>query len=258
MKPKILLGAITGALCACGAGPAGAPQTGPDFGDANLPYVDGGTLNVGWPTVDGGYVLGEAGTFANDRFITKLVSVTYGPCAGFGQANLPNVIEGPPIGGGSLEGSLDVLSLGNGGSIVVAFEPNAIIDGPGADFIVFENPFWYGDPQRVYAEPGQVSVSDDGVAWAPFPCTATNASGPPYGMCGGWSPVLSSPSNGISPFDSTSAGGNAFDLHEIGVAHARFIRIVDQGGEPCPASGEGPITNGFDLDAISIVNAEIP
>jgi hypothetical protein len=49
-------------------------------------------------------VSGEAGhPVACDRFIKELVSAVYGPCAGFGQASLPGVIEGPPVGGGNLD-----------------------------------------------------------------------------------------------------------------------------------------------------------
>src|ERR1019366_5543922 len=101
-------------------------------------------IDASWPTVDGAFVVGEAGLVRADRFVTKLVEASYGPCSGFGQGSLPGVILGPPLGGGTSEGSLDVPSLGNGGSLVVSFDPNAIVDGPGIDFIVFENPFWIG------------------------------------------------------------------------------------------------------------------
>jgi hypothetical protein len=149
---------------------------------------------------------------------------------------------------------------------VVTFAPNAIVDGPGPDFIVFENPFRVGgNPNNVFAEPGEVSVSDDGQTWVPFPCTPTyDASAPygtgtvpPYGACAGWGVVYSAPDNGISPFDPTTAGGNAYDLADIGVAHARFVKIVDRTAEACPDAG-GPTTNGFDLDAIAIINAALP
>ena len=33
-----------------------------------------------------------------------------------------------------------VVSLGNGGFVTVAFDRNGIVDGPGVDFTVFENP----------------------------------------------------------------------------------------------------------------------
>jgi hypothetical protein len=202
------------------------------------------------------------------RFITGVVQFSPTGCTGFGASSLPGIVEGPPVGGGSSRGSLDVVSLGSGGSIVVTFAPNAIVDGPGPDFIVFENPFWVGgNSNNIYAEPGEVSVSDDGEVWVPFPCAPTFEAGagygtgtaPPYGSCAGWGVVYSNPQNGISPFDPATAGGDAFDLADIGVKHARFVKIVDRTDEACPDSGSAqPNSNGFDLDAIAIVNAELP
>jgi hypothetical protein len=242
-------------LLGCGSAGGGTGVSPISLGDAAIPFVDAGAGDASWPMTDAGVLVGEAGVVPVDRFVTKLVSVTYGACSGFGQGALPGIIEGPPVGAGTEEGSLNVLSLGNGGEMVVSFAPNAIVDGPGVDFIVFENPFWIGgDPNDPYAEPGQISVSDDGVNWTPFTCDATNASGAPYGSCGGWHPVFSSPANGISPFDPSVSGGDPFDLHDIGVTRATFVKIVDQGGEPCTTA----INNGFDLDAIAIVNAQNP
>jgi hypothetical protein len=202
------------------------------------------------------------------RFVTGVVQFSPTDCSGFGAASLPGIVEGPPVGGGSDHGSLDVVSLGSGGSIEVTFAPNAIVDGPGPDFIVFENPFWIaGNQNDVYAEPGEVSVSDDGKTWVPFPCNPTfdpgasdgTGTAPPYGACAGWGVVYSTPQNGISPFDPAKAGGNAYDLADVGVKHARFVKIVDRTDEACPEAGaQKPNTNGFDLDAIAIVNAELP
>jgi hypothetical protein len=71
-------------------------------------------------------------------------------------------------------------------------------------------------------------------------------------------PVYSKPGNGISPFDPETAGGDAYDLSTIGVTHASFVRIKDiVTSEACPEKN-GPITNGFDLDAIAVVNRELP
>jgi hypothetical protein len=205
---------------------------------------------------DGASDAGPAeGGLAADRFVTGVVSFTPGPCAGFGQSKMPGIVEGPPKGGGASQGSLDVVSLGVGGEIVLSFAPNAIVDGPGVDFIVFENPFDIGgNPDDPYAEPGEVSVSDDGTTWATYPCTATSY---PYGECAGWHPVYSAPGNGISPVDPSTAGGDPFDLADVGLAEARFVRIRDVSGEVCPDAG-GPTADGFDLDAISIVNAQMP
>lgn len=207
-----------------------------------------------WVARDGGFAIPDAGVVRDDRFATRVVSFTPGGCAGFGVDRMPDVVFGPPVGGGELRGSLDVVSLGNGGEIVVSVEPNAIIDGPGADFIVFENPFFIaGNPDSVFAEPGEVSVSDDGVTWKTYPCTA---SAPPYGACAGFHPVYANPTSGISPVDPARAGGDAFDLADVGLARARFVRIRDRTTQACPTGVDAPTMNGFDLDAIAIVNAE--
>lgn len=196
------------------------------------------------------------------RFITEVLSFTQGTCAGYGAGSLPEVVLGPPVGFGTEQGSTDVVSLGGGGSIVVGFGANAIVDGPGVDFIVFENPFLYGDGTR-YAEPGEVAVSDDGVTWTAFPCADATQAEPDGGWgatkCAGINPVYSAPGNGISPFDVAHAGGDAYDLADLGVKHARFVRIRNiVASESCPDAGPKPIKNGFDLDAIALVNAALP
>jgi hypothetical protein len=181
------------------------------------------------------------------RFVTQVVEVCFGADAGFGQDHFPKIVYGPPKGGGAGEGSLDVLSLGEGGEIIVAFHDNAIVDGPGPDFIVFENPFEIsGDPNDIYANPGTVSVSDDGVTWTAFPCAAKHA---PWGQCAGWHPVFANAGmNEINPLDPATAGGDAFDLADIGVTRARFVKITDRADLP----------GDFDLDAVGIVNAACP
>jgi hypothetical protein len=188
---------------------------------------------------------------AGPAFATRVVSFTPGRCAGFGSSEMPGIVLGPPKGAGDAKGSLDVVSLGNGGEIVLSFEPRAIVDGDGADFIVFENAFYpAGDREKPYAEPAEVSVSEDGTTWVSFPCTATAA---PYGACAGWHPVLSSPESGISPTDPSAAGGDAYDLASVGLTTARFVRIKDKTAQRCTSTG--PDTNGFDLDAVALVHA---
>ena len=252
----LCLGAV---LVGCSSGPPATPDGGfisygPDDASGTDAASDAGPDATFYLLPDGGHI-------AADRFVTSVVAFNPGPCSGFGQSSMPGIVEGPPVGGGCCQGSTDVVSLGNGGTIVLSFAPNAIVDGPGPDFIVFENPFEIaGNPNNLYAEPGIVAVSDDGVSWTSFPCTATFES-PPYGLCAGWHPVYSAPGNGLSPIDPTASGGDAFDLADIGVTHARYVKIVDHTvTEACPTdpSQPHPTTNGFDLDAIAIVNAETP
>ena len=267
--PDSLLGQlalVAGVVLSAGCGsPASLSAVDAGGGRADGPSTPGDAGGSG--PVDGSYTIGDT-SVTSSRFVTGVVSFTPTDCAGFGLGSMPGTVEGPPMGGGTDHGSIDVVSFGSGGSIVVSFAPNAIVDGPGPDFIVFENPFWIGgDSTRVYAEPGEVSVSDDGTSWQTFPCTptfdvsATDGTGtePPYGACAGWHVVYSSPSNDISPLDPAKAGGDAFDLADLGVKHARYVRIVDRTVETCPEAGaDKPTTNGFDLDAVAIVNAELP
>jgi hypothetical protein len=155
-------------------------------------------------------------------------------------------VLGPPKGTGSAQGSTtDVASLGNGGSITLAFDENAIVDGQGADFIVFENAFNVsGNPNNPYAELGTVAVSNDGTTWTSFPCTATAY---PYDGCAGWHPVYANAdTNTIDPTDPTVAGGDAFDLAAIGASTARFVRITDR----------ADLATIFDLDAVAIVHGQ--
>lgn len=182
----------------------------------------------------------QSGVCLDTWFATEVLAVEFGPGQSFGRSSMPAVVTGPPKGGGCCKGSLDVVSLGNGGTITLGFE-RAIVDGPGPDFVVFENPFEFGS--QVYAEPATVEVSDDGVAWVGYPCTATE---PPFGTCAGWRPVYLDGVDG--PVDPASSGGDRFDLADLGLASARFVRLTDR-VDVTPADG-----GSFDLDAVGIVH----
>lgn len=178
----------------------------------------------------------------SNPFADKVVSFTPGEYAGFGQDGYPQVVLGPPHGGGSSMGSLDVLSLGQRGEIVLELTDLGVVDGPGVDLLVFENPF--GN----FAETGVVALSEDGLTWHEFPCDATNRAGG-YPGCAGVKHVFSSPDNGLGATDPAVAGGDGFDLATLGVARARFVRIRDSG-----ANSYGLTSGGFDLDAVAVVN----
>lgn len=256
--PVALLVAVGPLACSSEPTPASSADAGPVISLGDAGYLDGAQGDGSKPEVDGGFPGPDGSVLRADRFASKVVSVTYGDCAGYGLTAMPNVVFGPPVGGGSLAGSLDVVSLGFKGEIVLGFDSNAIVDGPGVDFIVFENPFWAGgDMNKPTAELGEVSASDDGVTWKTFPCML--GAGPQYGACAGWRPVYSAPGNGISPVDPKSAGGDTYDLADVGLASARFVRIRDMGSVDCPSNPASKSTTvGFDLDAVAIVNATIP
>lgn len=232
--------------------PPNAPAI--SLGDAG--FVDVADPDASKPRVDGGFVDPDGGVIRADRFVTKVVSFTPGQCAGYGASEMPDIVIGPPVGAGTLKGGLDVVSLGIGGELVVSFEPNAIVDGPGADFIVFENAFFAaGSSTQPAADPGEVSVSEDGIAWKTYECTPGNEA--PYGQCAGWHPVHSAPGNGISPIDPSAAGGEAYDLADLGITRARFVRIKDKSSASCEGQPK-PNNSGFDLDAMAVVHAERP
>jgi hypothetical protein len=174
-------------------------------------------------------------------FVTEVIETVWGPGQAFGRDRMPDVVLGPPRGFGKSQGSTDVVSLGNGGSIVVGFGAQAIVDGPGVDFVVFENAFEIAGG-GIYAELGTVAVSDDGASWAAFPCDALE---PPYGSCAGHHPVYLDGVEG--PFDPESAGGDPFDLADVGLSRARYLRIVDR-------EDQGGLAGVFDLDAVGIVH----
>lgn len=181
------------------------------------------------------------------RFVTTIIAHRFGSGQTFGQDGFPANVFGPPLGGGCCSGSLDVASLGDGGTVTVAFSGNVVVDGPGPDFLVFENAFDLGGvATKPYAELGMVEVSQDGVSWLAFPCTATAF---PYGTCAGWHPVFANATeNMIDPTDPATAGGDPFDLSDVGLDWAQFVRVTDRPGDGLS----------FDLDAMAIVNGGCP
>lgn len=229
MWPLALVLALAPLLAACGSSPpeSSATPTTNDAGPAN----------------------GCSAALPPTRTISCVESFSPGKGAGYGQEDFPEVVFGHPIGAGDKQGSLDVLSLGKGGEIVVGFGANAIVDGDGVDFIVFENAFYVGgNVDKPFKELGEVSVSEDGQTWTAFPC---DPDGPTLEGCAGWHPIYANDEYAISPFDPLVAGGDAFDLSEIGVARARFVRVRDVGKIAAAPNA------GFDLDALAIVHAEV-
>jgi hypothetical protein len=181
-----------------------------------------------------------------DPFADSVVSFEPGEGSGYGADQMPDIVLGPPEGKGSYAGSLDVVSLGREGSIVLAFDDMLLVDGPGADLLVFENAFvnWY--------ETGHVAVSEDGSSWHSWPCDPDDKLGG-YPGCAGVASVIANSDNGADSTDPAIAGGDAFDLADLGITRARFVRITDS-GRNIYSDDKG----GFDLDAVAVVNGELP
>ena len=183
--------------------------------------------------------LEEAGP---DPWADLVISFSPGEQAGFGAAGLPGVVLGAPQGKGASAGSTDVVSLGRSGTIVVAFDDIGLVDGPGPDLLVFENPF------SGFVESGRVAVSQDGQTWHSWPCTGEEPD-LSQSSCAGVRPVLAHGAATIDLQALDEVGGDAFDLQELGLSDARFVRIEDTGRN----SYEGT-TGGFDLDAVAVRN----
>lgn len=211
-----------------------------------------------------------------DCFADGVVSFTSGfadPNTGYRYSELPGIVLHPPGDSLPTQGSTSTLSIGHGGTITLAFTDNAIVDGPGPDFIVFENAFFKGSVPsgptatcNVFAEPGKVEVSTNGTTWIDFPYdtaalvlvgqdqTACSSIPLLHGLAGltptftgNWTipddPNVWDP-NGIGGV--SGAGGDTFDLATVGLAQARFIRITDLN----LGTGFAGNAEGFDLDGV--------
>ncbi len=158
------------------------------------------------------------------------------------------------------------VSLGDGGTATLTFG-GAIANGPGVDFVVFENGFGVGDG-TVFAELAFVEASSDGATFVRFPSTSLTAQ--PVGSFGTLRPELI---DGLAGKFSAPYGVG-FDLSDlpattgfdasrvthvrlrdvIGTADAAFAKTDSEGSivlDPYPtpfASG------GFDLDAVGVVH----
>jgi len=208
--------------------------------------------------------------------------------AGFGAAYFPANVLGPPQGTSNPQvpnaNQQDLLSLGTGGSITLEFSTHRVINGPGADFTIFENPVQpINFPEQSFVDSAIVSVSEDGDTWIAFPVDLVSTSTSQlryknnYVGFAGIMPTYSNPANGISPFDPGVSGGDQFDLEDIGLAAVRFIRITDTGDaaykptydkdgdlvndygnflDPDPTQNGLGISAGFDLDAVAAIHTE--
>ena len=222
------------------AAACGDPADSPDDADDGHAPVEGACEGIEEPE-------GEAG----DPWVDCVDVFEPAEGVSFGHDAMPEIVLGPSQGGGELMGGTHTASLGCGGSITLGFLAPWPVDGPGPDLVVLENAFRSGS--TTFVEPAQVLVSEDGEDWHAFPCEPDGGSEPPP-TCAGLHPVLAAePGEELDPAD---AGGDAFDLADVGLAEARYVRIVDRTSEHygsqtwCMGAG-----GGFDLDAVAALEA---
>jgi hypothetical protein len=177
-------------------------------------------------------------------------------------------------GGGATTGSLDVYSLDyteENASLVLTWSGGRVANGPGVDFVVFENAFHVVSSAETFMDPVIVELSDGGEVWVPFPHDYLAEDEAAYSALGGdWvgfagvSPVLyHEEDNPVSPFDTARAGGDPFDLDDLpdsGEAGAiraggfTHLRLVAAATVTNPDTGvafpHDPIMNGPDIDGV--------
>lgn len=191
------------------------------------------------------YLKAETGDVAND----EVFNITYGDNYGFGSSYFPGIVTGQPWDSGT-----DVVSFGGGGFLEIELKGYIIVDGEGIDFTIFENPTIYSG-YELFAERAKVFVkanADDD--WVGFPCDYTDTDDQIYEGCAGVNIVYAME----DPLNPAVSGGDQFDLADIGLEEARFILIQDmdtcQVGDPTESYCAWPTTQGFDLDAMAIIN----
>jgi len=159
-----------------------------------------------------------------------------------------------------------ILSLGEGGSIILEFD-DVIKDGPGTDFVIFENGFYAAG---TFSEWAFVEVATTTNAWARFPVTSfiTNAidAYEPMdvtkvdGVAGKHAMEYGTPFNLEWLKNDAQVLSGAVNLDQI--AYIRIVDIigngssVDQFGHPLfDPFGAAPLsTDGFDLRGVGVVN----
>ena len=181
-------------------------------------------------------------------------------------------------GGGRQGGGADVFSLGNepgpegDESLVVRWSDRRVTNGPGPDFVVFENGFRLGAGEATFMDLVIVELSRDGETWVTLAHDYVHADETEYsnlpahwvGFAGRQPVLLHEESHPVDPFDAELAGGDAFDLADLPDSdlEARaikqhgftFIRLVSAAARTNPDTGNpfvaDPISNGADIDGV--------
>jgi hypothetical protein len=161
----------------------------------------------------------------------------------------------------------NVLSLGDGGIATVQFE-HPISNGPGWDFVVFENSF-----DGAYLELAHVEVSSDGQHFVRFPSHSLTSDTPQVQAFGTLDPTKINNLAGKykvmygTPFDLEAF----ISLSSVNINQITHIRIVDVVGSVQSIYGSqdtaGNLINdpwptafassGFDLDAVGVIHSPV-
>ena len=235
---------------------AGLPAQAGPYSGGYVGTAYNSTAVEGWATVVDSYNPGP------DQIGSDPTTPTFNDTTqALGQANAINT-----------QNSGDVVSLGDGGSIILSFA-SPIVNGPGADFSVFENGFEsYPGSGVGFLELATVSVSSNGINYFTFPDVSLTPTTSQVGSFG-----YLDPTNLYDLAGKTFAGtGTDFDLQELaGISplllnlnDIQYVKITDVVGEDSAPYGtkdslgnyiNDPFptdfpSSGFDLDAVAVLN----
>ncbi|MDF1838081.1 MAG: hypothetical protein P1V35_09450 [Planctomycetota bacterium] len=230
-------------------------------------------LSMRMPALIGGSLLLCASAMGQSRYATSIVSFNQG--AGTGIFDTSLILGGPRGGAGT-----HVLTLGSGGDVTLGFD-RTITNGPGADFVVFENTFeWMSN---TFPEVAMVEVSTNGVDFARFPMRydgphdffAGSFDMTPWGSYSGVTghvpPLANVDTNVLSPFNPMEGGGEGFDLADLSdhvlvlggmvdLNAIHYIRLVDlEAGAEVDSRlvtvfDSGGALGNADIDSVAVVH----
>lgn len=138
----------------------------------------------------------------------------------------------------------EICSIGLGGRITLGLRRRVIVDGPGADFTIFENAFFY-DKGKIFAEPATIELSKDGHNWLMVPFDSLTLDG-----LAGLSPTRDPQAN-----DPSMCGGTPVDIANLGIDSVRWVRLTDVTRlilDNPKSPFYDPTLSGFDLDAVRV------
>lgn len=262
MAWALLLTSWTG----CDGGGPMSPDAATPMGDAAVEAVCGdGARQPGEGCDDGNAETGDgcSATCAVEAPAADADEVVDAPDAtgeGFGD---PSRAVNGVRGGGLTAQSLDVYSISLEGHLVLGWSGRRVMDGPGVDLVVFENAFQYGDG-ATFMDPVVVEVSSDGETWVAFPhdyvaedeARYSNRAADWRGFAGR-TPVLFHEEERaeLDRFDPEEAGGDGFDLADLGLASIRYVRLSPASAHTNPDTGapfpRDPVSDGPDIDGVA-------
>lgn len=217
---------------------------------------------------------GGAESFGSEGYTSDEVFAAPGASGeGFGD---PTFAINGVRGAGDAQGSTDVYSLSYPPQIntelVLGWSGLWVTNGPGVDFVVFENGFQQSGTDRFFMDLMIVEVSQDAETWVAFPHDYSAEDETRYealprlwdGFAGRTPTRLNVDSNDVDPFDTEAAGGDGFDLETLpeddATARAiktqgfRYVRLVAAPARENPDTGapfvRSAVSNGPDIDGV--------